>query len=91
MGRSFPLNIILLGVVAALYGFIIGVISVKYTSESILLAAGITCITVFIVTAFAFWTTIDFTKCLGVICVLGVLLSVFGLIFVIVAWSGLGG
>ena len=73
MGRNYPLNVILLGVVAALYGVIIGVISVAYTIESVLLASGITCITVFIVTAFAFWPNIDFTKCIGVICVLGLL------------------
>ena len=73
MGRNYPLNVILLGVVAALYGVIIGVISVAYTIESVALASGITCITVFIVTAFAFWTNIDFTKCFGVICVLGLL------------------
>jgi len=89
VGRRYPLNVILLGVLAALYGVIIGIISVFYTTESVLLAAGITCITVFVVTAFAFWTNIDFTKCIGFICVLGILLSVFGLVFVIVAWSGL--
>ena len=111
MGRRYPLNVILLGVLAALYGVMIGIISVTYTTESVLLAAGITCITVFVVTAFAFWTNIDFTKCIGFICVLGelfyqlpdsnisplltfcagILLSVFGLVFVIVAWSGLVG
>ena len=71
MGRRYPLNVILLGVLAALYGVMIGIISVFYTTESVLLAAGITCITVFVVTAFAFWTNIDFTKCIGFICVLG--------------------
>ena len=75
MGRRYPLNVILLGVVAALYGVVIGIISVSYTTESVLLAAGITCITVFVVTAFAFWTNIDFTKCIGFICVLGELFS----------------
>ena len=76
MGRRYPLNVILLGVLAALYGVIIGIISVFYTTESVLLAAGITCITVFVVTAFAFWTNIDFTKCIGFICVLGELLFI---------------
>ena len=71
VGRRYPLNVILLAVVAALYGVVIGIISVAYTVESVLLAFGITCITVFIVTAFAFWTNIDFTKCIGFICVLG--------------------
>ena len=101
------MNVILLGVVAALYGVVIGIISVAYTVESVLIASGITCITVFIVTAFAFWTNIDFTKCIGFICVLGqifyhlphfnstlflgILLIVFGIVFAIVAWSGLVG
>ena len=71
MGRRYPLNIILIGVDAGLYGVLIGVISVAYTIESVFIAAGITCVTVFIVTAFAFWTNIDFTKCLGFIAVLG--------------------
>ena len=73
MGRNYPLNVILLGVVAALYGVVIGVVSVAYTIESVLVGFGITCVTVFIVTAFAFWTNIDFTKCIGLICVLGLL------------------
>ena len=77
MGRNYPLNVILLGVLAVLYGVLIGIISVSYTLESVVLAAGITCITVFIVTAFAFWTNIDFTKCIGFICVLGKLPAFF--------------
>ena len=83
MGRRYPLNVILLGVVAALYGVLIGIISVKYTTESVLLAAGITCITVFIVTAFAFWTNIDFTKCIGIFCVLGEFFFIICLILIL--------
>ena len=74
------MNVILLGVVAALYGVVIGIISVAYTVESVLIASGITCITVFIVTAFAFWTNIDFTKCIGFITVLGQIFFIICLI-----------
>ena len=70
MGRRYPLNVVLLGVVAALYGVFIGVITADFTTESMLLAFGITCITVFIGSAFAFWTDIDFAKFDGFICVL---------------------
>ena len=65
----YPLNVVLLGVVAALYGVFIGVITVDFTTESMLLAFGITYITVFIGSAFVFWTDIDFTKFDGFICV----------------------
>ena len=87
MSRRYPLNVILLGVVAALYGVLIGIISVKYTTESVLLAAGITCITVFIVTAFAFWTNIDFTKCIGIFCVLGEFFLIICLILMLLLRS----
>ena len=70
MGRRYPLNVILLVVMAALDGVFIGVITVDFTAESMLLAFRITCITVFIDSAFVFWTDIDFTKFDGFICVL---------------------
>ena len=69
MGRRYPLNVVLLGVVAALYGVFIGVITVHFTAESMLLAFRITYITVFIGSVFVFWTDIDFTKFDGFICV----------------------
>ena len=69
MGRRYPLNVVLLGVVAALDGVFIGVITVDFTTESMLLAFRITYITVFIGSAFVFWTDIDFTKFDGFICV----------------------
>ena len=65
----YPLNVVLLGVVAALYGVFIGVITVHFTAESMLLAFRITYIAVFIGSAFVFWTDIDFTKFDGFICV----------------------
>ena len=70
MGRRYPLNVVLLGVVAALDGVFIGVITVDFTTESMLLAFRITYITVFIGSAFVLWTYIDFNKFGGFICVL---------------------
>ena len=69
MGRRYPFNVILFGVMASLYGVFIGVITVHFTAESMLLAFRITYITVFIGSAFVFWTDIDFTKFDGFICV----------------------
>ena len=69
MGRRYPLNVILFGVMAALDGVFIGVITVHFTAESMLLAFRITYITVFIGSVFVFWTDIDFTKFDGFICV----------------------
>ena len=70
MAQRFPLNVILSAVVAALYGVIIGVITVHLTAKSVLLVVGITWVMVFVITALA-WTNNDFTKFRVFICVIG--------------------
>merc|ERR1719154_167190 len=44
-----------------------------------MIAGGLTTITVLVVTIFAFFTKIDFTKCGGIVFIFLILLSIFGL------------
>ena len=82
--RRWPLNISLLTVLAAAEGFTLGIISAYYKQESIMIAGGLTTATVLVVSIFAFFTNIDFTKCGGMIFILLILLFIFGIAFSIV-------
>ena len=79
--RRWPLNITLITVLALVEGVILGILSASYTLESIMLAVGLTAGTVVIVSIFAFFTKIDFTKCGGILCILLVFLLLFGIAF----------
>ena len=63
--RTFPANIILLGLFTVCQGFMLGSISTYYSVEAILIAVGITSGVAFCLTVFAFQTKIDFTNCGG--------------------------
>ena len=84
VSRRWPLNISLLTVLAAAEGFTLGIISAYYKQESIMIAGGLTTATVLVVSIFAFFTNIDFTKCGGMIFILLILLFIFGIAFSIV-------
>ena len=81
--RKWPFNIILLTVLAFFEGVSLGVISTYYEQESIMIAGGLTTLTVLVVTIFAFFTKIDFTKCGGIVLVFLILLFFFGFAVVI--------
>ena len=59
--RSYPLNLVLLGIFTILESVIIGAISSVYNTEAVLMAAGITVVIVVGITIFAFQTKLDFT------------------------------
>ena len=63
--RTFPANIILLGLFTVCQGFMLGTISTYYSVDAILIAVGITSAVAFCLTVFAFQTKIDFTNCGG--------------------------
>jgi len=77
--RKWPLNISLLTALAVGYGISFGILSAYYTQESIMIAGGITTATVLVVSIFAFFTKIDFTRCFGFVFILLILLMIFGI------------
>ncbi|KAI5613733.1 protein lifeguard 3, partial [Silurus asotus] len=82
--RRFPWNLILLGVFTLALSYMTGTISSYYDTKSVFLALGITVIVCIAVTVFCFQTKVDFTKCTGLFCVLGIVMFVTGIITAIV-------
>jgi len=82
--RKFPLNILLLTLLVIFQGITLGIISAYYKHESILIAGAVTAATVVVVSVFAFFTNIDFTKCGGIFFILVILLCVLGIATTIV-------
>jgi len=80
----FPVNFMLLFVFTIAESIMLGMVSMLYTTESVIIAAGITAMVVFFLTIFAFQTKIDFTMCRGVMgCILFVFIIV-GLIMLFI-------
>ncbi|KAG9277630.1 protein lifeguard 3 [Astyanax mexicanus] len=82
--RRFPWNLILLGIFTLAMSYMAGTISSYYDTKSVFLALGITVIVCIAVTVFCFQTKVDFTKCGGLFCVLGIVVFVTGIITAIV-------
>lgn len=59
--RSSPTNYILLGLLTLAESVLVGIISIQYTQESVLIVLGITCLVAAGLTLFAFQTKYDFT------------------------------
>jgi len=77
-------NFMLLFVFTIAESIMLGMVSMLYTTESVIIAAGITAMVVFFLTIFAFQTKIDFTMCRGVMgCILFVFIIV-GLIMLFI-------
>ena len=97
VARKHPINIILLMVFTVMESFLIGVISTRYKTDTILIAVGITAALVICITIFAFQTKIDFTGMVIYLFVAVLLLMVFGIFAIIfrskimhVVYAGLG-
>lgn len=82
--RIYPRNMILLSLFTLAQGTMLGVMCAFYDASSILMAAGMTAVVVLTLTAFARWTTIDFTGmgiylyvCLIVFVLTGILAGLF--------------
>jgi len=76
--RTFPMNFIFLGIFTICEGFLLGVVSSRYSTETVLIAAGVCAVVVFSLTIFAFQTKIDFTMCGGFLFVAVIVLFCFG-------------
>ncbi|XP_043849313.1 protein lifeguard 3-like [Dromiciops gliroides] len=82
--RRFPWNIILLTIFTLAMSFMTGCIVSMYNTKAVILAMIITAIVTIAVTIFCFQTKVDFTSCAGLFCVLGIVLTVTGIITAIV-------
>ncbi|KAJ0011854.1 hypothetical protein NQD34_012829, partial [Periophthalmus magnuspinnatus] len=82
--RKHPWNMILLLVFTLALSYMTGTISSFYSTKAVFLAIGITAVVCIAVTVFCFQTKVDFTKCRGLFCVLGIVMFVTGIITVIV-------
>jgi FtsH-binding integral membrane protein len=80
VGRRFPLNMVLLGILTLSMGYMMGMISAFYKIDSVLIAVGITAFVCLGVTLFSFQTKYDFTSCFGVLFVMSLALMGFGLV-----------
>uniref|UniRef100_A0A8C6KVZ1 Transmembrane BAX inhibitor motif containing 1 n=1 Tax=Nothobranchius furzeri TaxID=105023 RepID=A0A8C6KVZ1_NOTFU len=82
--RKFPWNVILLLIFTLALSYMTGTISSYYDTKAVFLALGITAVVCIAVTVFCFQTKVDFTKCQGLFCVLGIVVFVTGIITAIV-------
>jgi protein lifeguard len=78
--RTSPTNVIFLGIFTIAQSFMLGVVSVRFRSEEILMGVGITAAVCFALTLFAFQTKWDFTMMGGILFVAVVILFLFGLV-----------
>lgn len=81
--RMFPCNLICLGIFTLAEGFVLGMISVRFSQETIFFAVVITAVITAGLTLFAFQTTCDFTVFGGALCVGIIVLFVFSIICLI--------
>ncbi|KAM3865697.1 protein lifeguard 3-like [Diretmus argenteus] len=82
--RKFPWNVILLLVFTLAMSYMTGAIASNYNTKAVFLALAITAVVCIVVTVFCFQTKVDFTKCQGLFCVLGIVMLVTGIITTIV-------
>lgn len=93
LSRKFPQNYILLFLFTAFEGVLVGFVSAMYTWQSVVLAAGITVAIFLAMTAFAFYTSTDFTgfgpylfAFLITFCMFGFTLAILSMCGVQVQW-----
>jgi len=82
--RTFPMNVIFLGIFTVCEGFLLGVTTSRYDTNTVLIAAGVCAVVVLALTLFAFQTKIDFTMCGGFLFVSVIVLMCFG--FIMIFW-----
>ncbi|XP_041371514.1 protein lifeguard 2-like [Gigantopelta aegis] len=76
--RKTPGNYICLAVFTLAFSYMVGTISSFYTTNSVLVAAGVTTLVCLSISLFAIQTKIDFTMCAGFLFVLVMVLFFFG-------------
>ncbi|XP_036395894.1 protein lifeguard 3-like [Megalops cyprinoides] len=82
--RRFPWNVILLSIFTLAMSYMTGTIASYYSTKAVFLALGITMIVCILVTIFCFQTKVDITKCTGLLCILGMVFIVTGIITAVV-------
>ncbi|XP_072541072.1 protein lifeguard 3 [Salminus brasiliensis] len=82
--RRYPWNLFLLLIFTLAMSYMTGTIASYFDTKAVFLALGITTIVCVAVTVFCFQTKVDFTSCTGLLCVLGVVVLVTGIITTIV-------
>ncbi|KAM9322826.1 protein lifeguard 3-like isoform 2-T2 [Pholidichthys leucotaenia] len=82
--RKFPWNMVLLLLFTVAFSYMTGTISSYYNTKAVFLALMITAVVCIAVTVFCFQTKVDFTKCRGMFCVLGIVMCVTSIITAIV-------
>ena len=99
LSRSFPINFLLLAGFTVAEGITLGMVSMRYDAEAVLLAAGLTTAIVFTLTIFAFQvaletlsllvpqTKIDFTMMGGMLLCVLVVFCLFSLIAIFIPQS----
>jgi len=83
----FPINFLLLGAFTAVEAVSLGMVSMLYDVEAVLIAVGITTGIVLALTVFAFQTKWDFTAMGGILVCLLMGLMIFGIVMIFVPYS----
>lgn len=77
--RKAPMNFIFLGVFTIAESLLLGYMAIRFDSESVIMAAGISAAVCLGITLFAFQTKYDFTVCGGGLFVALIVLLIFGI------------
>ncbi|GFR01874.1 protein lifeguard 1 [Trichonephila clavata] len=82
--RKFPTNIILLSIFTLATSVLMGTLSSFFKTNTIIIAIGVCAVVCFTVIPFSFFTKFDFTTCGGMLCILLLILFLFGIIAIFV-------
>ncbi|XP_035215340.1 protein lifeguard 3-like isoform X3 [Stegodyphus dumicola] len=95
--RKYPTNIILLAILTAAMSYMLGTISSFHKTEIVFMAVGICAAVCLLVSIFSYSTKFDFTSCGGILCILLLVLIIFGIITIfiptrtmVMVYAGLG-
>lgn len=84
--RTSPTNFIFLGIFTLAQGFMLGMMTLAFKADEVMLGVGLTAVICFALTLFAFQTKWDFTVMGGVLFVAVILLMVLGIVGIF--WPG---
>ena len=84
VARKHPINLIILIIFTVLESFLVGAICSTYSSDTVLIAIGITLVVVVGLTIFAFQTKIDFTGYGTYLFVFALILFLFGILAMVI-------
>jgi len=85
--RKYPLNYIFLSILTLSTSYMLGVVCAGYKADSVVLTGGICAVACGSLVIFAMTTTIDFTRFLGMLCLMVWVLILWGFIWFIPRYS----